>query len=320
MSDDFKNSLNSKPARPLDKSNMSNDAATLRALTGMLNNPAITGAVVPKEEKYDGPASENGQTLAVAQTPSETAPPGALLAAQTETPPASAIQPLPKVSLRLLMTGRNVGNVIQAIGAQEFSLDGPVLGLAKAFFGPEAATLPGGEAFLATLRAWGAGVVSTAYPLTPARAVFKTMIHSLAAPANQTLLPKGIDWTKFGKDEGFWIDAVIRGAKAFSDANPTARIVFTGITGMTEFRYFQTLGASHWHVMARPGIGAAGQLSSNLDNDVTKQVSVKRQGPRLRCVWNDTTPPISDRIWRLSDFAAACTPVAVEEAPAISLE
>jgi hypothetical protein len=49
--DDFTGSLTATPKRAMDRNLMGNDAATLRALCGTLNNPNITGAVVPPEEK-----------------------------------------------------------------------------------------------------------------------------------------------------------------------------------------------------------------------------------------------------------------------------
>src|ERR1035437_8446336 len=51
MSDDFTGSLTATPKRAMDRNLMGNDAATLRALCGTLNNPNITGAVVPPEDK-----------------------------------------------------------------------------------------------------------------------------------------------------------------------------------------------------------------------------------------------------------------------------
>ena len=39
--------------KPLDKSNMGTDAATLRGLVDFVNNPEVTGAVVPPEGKQE---------------------------------------------------------------------------------------------------------------------------------------------------------------------------------------------------------------------------------------------------------------------------
>jgi hypothetical protein len=42
--------LTAKLAKPLDRDNLNNDVGVLNSLLGMLNNPAITGAEVPKGE------------------------------------------------------------------------------------------------------------------------------------------------------------------------------------------------------------------------------------------------------------------------------
>lgn len=333
--------LDSKPLRPLDKAAMSNDSATLRALTGMLNNPEITGAVVPKEERYDGPGGKNGETippipLPPSSDPATVSPPVApvaalpfpsaqnpgprpdastVLHAQTSPTPAKALA----VGAKLLLTGRGVSDIAKAIGASEYNIMAPVLELAKKFFPAiyslgSSSTAPGSENFLATLKAWGSGEVTTNYPLTPARAVFVQMIRSFASMKN--VLPAGVAWEKFGDDEGFWIDSCVRAALADFDA---PRVVVTGVTSKHEFEYVRTQGFQHWHSTARPGVGGhVDALSGSLDNDVTKVVSMQRNGPKLRCVWKDTTPPLSNRLWSMAEFAnAAATPA---EVPTTSFE
>lgn len=308
--------LNSKPIRPLDKSALSNDNATLRALTGMLNNPLITGAEVPKggvEEKYDAPSGKDGATLPIPSSPLNDFP----LPAETQpaaivitTAPVAPVPPIPsKIGLRLCFTGRGLSDICTAIGATEFNISGPVFSLALKFFPgqiqhTDGTYAPGAESFVATLKAWGSGEISAAYPITPARAIFIQMIKSLAGIKNS--LPSAVDWNKFGGDEGFWIDSCVNAAKSYAEEFPYARIVVTGLSTKHEFEYVRTQGFTHWHAMARPGVGGnVDALCSFLDNDVTKQISNQRNGARLRCIWKDTVAPTSQRLWSMSDFAAA---------------
>jgi len=313
--------LNSKPIRPLDKSALSNDSATLRALTGMLNNPLITGAEMPKEERYDGPAGKNGETittlpptggeqLGVSPAPAAVASP--FPSAQSSNPRPEPVPAAPtssptvaRIGTKLLLTGRGLVDIITAIGAINFNVTQPAYELSKRFFGeaafpstPDIKANPGADSFIATIKAWGSGEITAAFPITPARAIFIQMIKSLATLPNA--LPPGVNWHKFGSGEGFWIDACVSAANAaIADLAPGGIIVITGITNKHEFEYIRAQGFTHWHSTARPGIGGTvDPLSGMLDNDVTKVVSVQKNGPKLRCIWKDSTAPVSNRLLR----------------------
>jgi hypothetical protein len=337
MDNSIKDALKPNLTRPLDKAAMSNDSATLRALTGMLNNPAITGAVVPKGETTALPTT----ALPPGSIPdhSDVSPPSNIggaapfPSAQTANAPGSALPPareVPaketpaaavKVGLRLLFTGRGLSDTAHAIGAIEYNISAPVFKLAQKFFNESvfsdvnSISAPGSVSFLATIKAWGAGEISAAFPITPARAIFVQMIRSLAGMADA--LPAGPNWKRFGSDEGFWIDACVHAANEDNDSSGR-RVVITGIASKFEYDYIRSQGYSHWHIMARPGVGGnVDLLSGSFDNDVTKQVSVQRNGPKLRCIWKDTTPPISGRLWAVADFVLAASLSAIAESASL---
>jgi hypothetical protein len=289
-----------KLARPLDKSVLSNDSATLRALTGMLNNPAITGAVVEKEERYDAPAGKGGATIPPSGVgPAETISAATTFPAAAPLAPPAPVAP-PKIGNRLLFTGRSVTGLAAGIGAKLFIIGAPAAELAQMFFGSTwRVVAPGAENFLATIKAWGSAEVSEKFPLTPARATFITMIRSMA---NSKLMPEGINWGTFGSNEGFWIDVAVASA---AEAASNSRVILSGISSKIEFDYFRAKGFQHWHIMGKPGAPAINELATALDNDVTKQISVTRSGAKLRCIWAENAPAPSERFWRLNEFVSA---------------
>lgn len=302
-----------KPARAMDRNAMANDGATLRALVAQLNNPELTGAVVESAPAAPAPSFPNDlptttppQQTPLAQTPSAATvatPQTASPAASTPAPSVAAVPP--KVAQRLLMTGKFSANVAKDVG-QLVSIASPVIELARALMGNliwEASEAnggvketPGATAFLASLKAFGASEYNAAYPLTVARAVFVKMIQSLATTKS---LPEGIDWSKFGTGDGFWVDSAVIMAKAIAEDG--GRVTVTGITSKEELSYFLALGFSHWHVMAGPQ-PTSDPLTQALDNSVTEQISKQRNGPKLRCIWASKAPAPSNRLWTVDEF------------------
>lgn len=298
-------------AKPLDKNLMSNDSAMLRSLTGMLNDPNITGAELPASERKPvntAPIPPGGLD--------PRATPAAIDSLNIPTPTPQAAQPTPQASPanptaaastppvplpnRLVFTGRGVREAAAALGAKYYTVNGPVLALANYFYPGISKDTAGAETFLAAVKAWGANEISKEYPVTPARAMFVTMVRAIA-PA----LPAGISWANFGANEGFWIDACV--ASATLEPEDT-RVVVSGLTTDIELKFFSTQGFQHWHLMARPGhkvtIDSQNKLNSSLDNSVTTQVSQQRTGGKLRAIWNDNVSPISNRLWTLPEFLA----------------
>lgn len=344
---EFAEALKSKPVRPLDPANLSNDNATLQALAGALNVESRAAKAIEKLDsfqvdttKYSGPTGAANATMPLETLPDESSlpqqpqrPVSAVAqppAAQNNPAPTTAPQAAPSLpsvglsnQLKLILTGRHTSEVIEKIGAKEFAIDSGILVLAQAFFpsvdlrpaGP-AKVVPGAQALLDAIKAWGKGEISAAFPVNPTRAMFVAFVHSLHA-AKQ--LPGGIDWSAFGKNEGFWTDSVVEAAKAFHAENPDQRIVFTGINSVIELKYFQALGCTHWHVSGPSNVKVT-DFSTALDNNVIKQISVKRNGAKLRCLWVGNTPSPSPRLWTLDEFiAAARIQPPVEQAAPVDL-
>jgi hypothetical protein len=302
---DKKIDLSPSLTRPLDRSALSNDNATLRALTGMLNNPALTGAEAPPpEEKFSAPAAPSGATLVVDSTPT----PDVLQAAQAMQAIAAAPQPtgttapVPKTRNTLIMlTGRNTDRVTAATGNVVFNIYAPVETLARSLLSSFDAAHPGADTFLANIRAWGAGEVSDDFPITAERIIFVKMIRSIAATLGSSL-----DWGNFGSDAGFWVDACHRAALSFHDESPGTPVFITGIADKYEFDYFRAHGFTHWHVTGRPAPGLSeDKFSTSLDNDVVRQVSNNRNGPKLRAIWCESVPCNSNRLWTIPEFVAS---------------
>jgi hypothetical protein len=311
-------------ARPMDRANMANDTATLRALAGALNNPRAEAierldSFKADTTKYSGPTGSANMTIPIEQIPDESA-----LPQRAQAPPPAAVQPLTQraasISNKLVFTGRLISETLAEIGAKGFAADAGVRQLARFFFPLGDKVLPGEQSFTDTLRAWGTGEVTQAFPINASRATFVTMIHSLATLKQ---LPEGFDWTKFGRDEGFWIDSIVKQANAFLAENPEARIVFLGVNSIPELKYFQGIGCTHWHISGPAGGAPVDEFSNRLDQDVIKQISQKRNGPKLRCIWRSTTGAASpsDRLWTSLEFERACDyQEAKNGEPMVSLE
>jgi hypothetical protein len=313
---EIKNALkDTKLARPMDRTNMANDDATLRALAGQLNNPRASAieklqSFAVDTTKYSGPTGTANMTIPTEQIPDESTlprtsganPTGAALSPVAPPPVAPSTfhsQRAAPISNRLVFTGRELGLTIIDIGARHFHVGQGVYSLAQVFFncplGDSAPSpivaAPGAQSFIDTLRAWGTGEISQAFPVNATRALFVTMIHSLAG-AKQ--LPGGFDWAKYGKDEGFWIDSAIEQAKAAEAEG--FRVAFTGIKSVTELNYFRGIGCSHWHITGSPG-AKVDEFANALDQDVIRQLSKTRQGPKLRCIWRSPAASPSPRLW-----------------------
>lgn len=261
--------FNEKPVRPLDKNALGNDVAMLRNLLGTLNNPAITGAEVPPEEEQ----------------PPVTPP----LAAPS---PSPSLAPTPPAILRVVFTGQSgVGKdyVANAAGLPVVHVDTAIRVMVRHIF--QDASDSEIQSLVDTFRAWGNGVVSPQYPLTPARwLIARVMAES---------------WGK----SGYWLRDAIDGPQ---------RAAVTDITTGDDFKTLSDAGFVHFHVMcsastlqSRPRRqGADNRMATHLDNQVVKRISAQKVGDRLRVIWNDpvTPPPAPARFWTLEQFIESMRP------------
>lgn len=319
--------LNPELKRPLDKANMANDTLALRNLCGFLNNPAVTGAEPPPKgatvfvPETDAAIDRNGATIVS----------DPLSAVVTSPKPLAPELPTLDDNLnRIFFTGRictGKDYCAKAVGATIIGFAEPIYYLAKRFLGVDVNAdankdIPGMRAFLQAMGNWGRGTINEKYPVTPARALFVDRIHRLAESGS---LPEEffVDWKQFGTDESLWLSAALaRVAAALPD---TTRLAFTQVRFKNEFTTLQSEGYTHFHVMtsskewaerlgsrnlkpAAPALrDTTESLAASLDQNVIKQISGSKNGPKLHCIWNSSTPPPSPRLWTLSEFASACS-------------
>jgi hypothetical protein len=308
---------------------MGNDVGALNALMGILNNPAITGAAVPKPgDDEDG----SGAT----QLPADPA------VAASRAPKVTTPAPAPRrkiTGLKFAFTGRIKSGkdyVAAALNAKIFGFAEPLYALQDHFFGTHAVTdpkqkdIPGARQFLQTVGQWGWGAVNEKYQLTPARAAFITMIRSLGAagvfPAHLQ-----VDWESFGKDKEIWVRAALRRIDEFMAAHPGQRIAIVNARFEHEFTPLKQAGFEHYHVMcssktwaeriAKAGLtekspavlDMSEKLAHALDQSVIKQISAQKSGPMLKAIWNDSTVQSpSNRLYTLQNFLQEA---AVSEVP-----
>jgi hypothetical protein len=332
------------------------EAASLNNLLGMLNNPALTGAEVPPDAKEKVkvrvPMHPN---LRRAPSPALTAPvptattqpeSGALDAVSGEASPVPAASTTNRVPVnRLFFTGgMGVGKdyVAAAAGAFVIGFADPIYSLVEALFpglqvtATEGKDIPGVRELLQTLGQWGRGEVNAKYPLTPARALMRVHVLSLANGLPADLC---VDWSAWGVNKDIWLDSLLaRAAKL----DAVRRVAATNVRFENELRRLRSDGWAHYHVMCsqatrqdrlrKIGVPLSGaslsdmseRLAMALDADVTKKI--KQPGTsRLKVIWNDTAPPPSPRIFTvnqwLQELAIGEIPAQVAEtAPAMSLE
>jgi hypothetical protein len=309
---------NPKLKRPMDKLNLGGDVAALDGLLSMINNPAITGAVVPP-----------GVNTKV-NVPSGRPDP---LGAETPISPASneiqssntSTAHVPRFTSRLFFTGRvAVGKDFTALadGLTIYGFADPLYYLASHFFGVKVDSTigkdgPGMRAFLQTLGQWGRNMVNEKYPYTPTRACFITMIRSLAAAG--VISGFEVDWSSFGQNENIWLDACLRRVANSSDGT---RIGITNVRFSNEFARLQSEGFQHIHVTCSPACwrerlvtkkltpdspqvkDVSEQLAMSIDADLTKKISAQPTGSKLRVVWNDTAKSPSGRLYTLNEWLA----------------
>lgn len=295
-------------ARPLDKSNMGADVSALTSLLSFLNNPAISGAELPKDKPLGATLPTDPAITPPALTPVKLNAPRAITAN------------------RFAFTGRlKVGKdyVANAMGARIVGFAEPLYFLQEYFFGNKNKDLHGARAFLQTVGQWGWGAINDKYPLTPARACFVTMIRSLAQ-SGEFPPELQVEWSNFGKVKTIWVDAGLRRAETILQAEPGAKMAIVNARFEHEFGPLRSARFEHYHVMCSPKTWAARlakdglsdtspvvkdeseRLAAALDADVIRKISAQKTGPMLRAIWNDeNTPPPSPRLHTLNSFLRA---------------
>jgi hypothetical protein len=279
-----------KLAKPMDRSAMSNDVATLRNLVGMLNNSKLTGAVVPPEEQ--------------ATKTEEPAP--VVLEKRAFVPPLpSPGYKFPPGTNKIFFTGgAKAGKNFLAshTAARVFELDDPIRSMAVSAFGTYREESY--SAFAKEVYAWGEGIESKEYPLTAARAMFSESIRGLKQ--------EGLLFSEFGR-AGFWSNMLLARVARFNKEFPGELVVVTDVGTVEQYKALQQSGFSPVHVMAntltrekRGSAANASALSAMVERSVTQKISQQPNGGKLWCVWCDENYPLpSSRMLTVAEFVAA---------------
>src|ERR1035437_2488939 len=166
--------------REMDRGQMASDAAVLRDLVGMLNDPRLSGAVVEKEEEpIQQPIPHPAPPIVVPFSPQERKelPKSGLVPGTGGANKGLATDMRPT---KLFFTGHSkVGKswLATRLGARVIEFDDPIYALAAAAFGEgfDPALV---DPFVREVRAWGDGEVSSRIPLTTTRAMFVENIRA----------------------------------------------------------------------------------------------------------------------------------------------
>ncbi len=298
-------------------------AAGLEALVGLLNDPNITGAVVPPEARAGTKAVRPVQgvpTPNTVMTSDDTV-------TQSPVPPVAAAAPSSVSTQKIFFTGRlKRGKDFCAAqsGSKVVGFAEPMYALATYFFGVpvsahEGKDLPGCRELLQAIGQVGRGVITPEYPMSLGRAAFVQMVRSLGT-MNTPGFCSSVDWKDYGLDTDIWIKSCLLRANALLTESPNVRVGVTNCRFIDEYKALTADGWQPWHVMcsakthedrlARAGIkpnspalqNVTEHMASRLDAQVTKKISEQPRGPMLHVIWNDNTPPPSPRLYTVNQF------------------
>jgi len=313
---------------------MGNDIAALRQVCGMLNNPAITGAVVPPEEKLttitaptpviDAQRKQEdtrAQAMLQANSLGGAAPLMPLTPHQkkesrprmTQTQTAPMLVTTHDAAQKLFFTGHPFAGkswLADQIHACVFEFFDPIYAIAANAFGSieDNSLLTG---FVNEVYAWGEGLISNDYPLSPSRALFCDWLKE-SGPEGDELM--GVPVSEFGTP-GYWAKCLLARVARFQQ-DPTAiqRVVVTGIQTPEQYKLLRDAGFRPYHVAChnttRAQRGATtesfNRVAAMIEQDITAKLSREKTGSKLWCIWNDTQQPMpSQRLLSLQDFLTA---------------
>lgn len=268
-------------------SHIQNDQAALRNLCGMLNDPRVTGAQVPADEKKEIEKILSSSPGPVASPSTASSASGATTPTPSETQASASPLRVRAQLTRVFLTGRagSPNEVAPQTGAFVIDMKALVDGQMKTSFGVTPT-----PAIAAEFYAWSSGVVSAQYPMTLTRVLLESLIRKS--------LPT------FGQPD-YWIQWVLSQAVTAEEAKK--RVIVIGVESVANFKALQKAGFIHYHVMlsnltAQNKAMTPNPLSDALDNDVIKKISFQKEGARLHTVWHDNQPCPSGRFYSLPEF------------------
>jgi hypothetical protein len=298
--------------RNMDPSAMGNDLAALRQICGMLNDPNLTGASVPEEEKEANQKLFAGVAAAVPAAPPPPLPPTATAKPKAKALPKSGpvkgTIPAKLVSGSVFFTGHpKVGksHLAALMGARPIEFDDPIYAMAATAFGKvdEIATL---RHFIQEVRAWGDGEVSPAFALNSARALFTLHVRN---SGNDGRILFGIDPREFGSP-GFWVRSLLARTQRIAASVTPGPVAVTDVSTVDQYQALRQAGFSPYHVMAhnvtrsaRGGSVSTNGLADSIERDITQQISKAAGGAKFWAVWSDEKyPPPTSRLLTVAEF------------------
>jgi hypothetical protein len=323
--------LTGAPQRPLNPDNLGNDALILRQLVNQLNDPRLDPRTDPSKPivpLISAEAKAEIDEVLSGAAPREIVPappmnfpvPNTSLAAplaQAESVKPPAPVPPPAETLdptRILLTGRHgtdAPKLAFATGAKVFGLAESVFAFAQVW--ADSVDIHGFPAVAERLHAWGDGSITDKNPMSLERVWITHTARQIDAG--------------FGRP-GFWAKRLLAEIEEYRAGMPRPVIVI-GISELADFTLFRNDAKfTHFHVMVSNATLAkrlpSGQpsqdlVSTALDNDVIRQISQNKAGSKLRCVWNDETPPPTNRFWSAAEFAALIPTESRESLPHVQL-
>lgn len=298
-----------KLKRPMDPAQRSNDAAMLRSLTGLLNNPEVTGAKVPVDVSKPPPESPiPAQVLVVDDMSLEKTVVEKVKKALDALPDDSPVPGVTAQVKAIFFTGHPKSGrtfLAKRLDAELFDFEAPIRVMASRIFHTIEA-----ESYLRTMFAWGNGEVSPSYPLTAERALCLEMIRSNGGDWEEiTLMPASM----FGTPD-FWTRSLIARATQFQKQNPDRIVAVPHVETPMQHRMLTYAGYKGYHVLANSlsrsarggGQGQSSILLEGINRDITRRLSEQPQGKKLMAVWCDEKhAPPSPRLLTVSEFVQA---------------
>lgn len=235
------------------------------------------------------------------------------------TQPTDAVStPKKPMMTRVFLTGRLKSGKDFSLDAAEFKILGladPLYELANYFYPKQPKDLT--REFLQKAGHFGRGEISTVDGLTVERALFVSMVRSLADAGAFNSFQSTVNWDSYGKNPDIWLDALLLRAKS----EPSVRIGVSNVRFQNEKVKLAEAGFVGFHVMCSPQsylvrLAKAGidpnspvlkdvseALATALDQAVYRSISKQRVGPKLRVVWCDelVSPP-SKRMLTIAEF------------------
>jgi hypothetical protein len=287
----------------------------LGAVTNLINMGDWT-------EGDDGPSKFGAPEpipTAQEQVPARRQAPPVPVVRKTLPVPSHPSAPLTKKVLpaRIFTTGRlrrGKDYILARFGYSVIGFADPLYELQELFFGTRDKQVPGARKFLQIVGQWGRGTLTDEYPLTPARALFVTMIRSMSG---SNILPKGVDWAKFGHPD-LWVDGLRNRAGSIFGS---PRVGVSNVRFENEMQDLIEDGFKHYHVMcsqktwekrlaeakltpSAPALNdISEQLAIALDKDTLATIKLQPNGPKLNVIWNDDeVAPPSRRLYTLAEL------------------